>query len=168
MSVLMKSVSRRVLNRAAVLGVTLFASSAAWATGNFPPVVRSQLELSTAPSCTLCHQGTPQVGSVTTPFGKAMRARGLVFYDEEALKNALAALRRDNVDSDGDGTPDIEELQAGRDPNRADAATTDGGPAPVVEGPPELTYGCGVAPGGLSLGLLGALSLCFRRRRATP
>lgn len=169
MTVLMKWMSRRGLSKAAVLGVSLFASSAAWATGNFPPVVRSQLELSAAPQCTLCHQGNPQVGTVNTPFGKSMRERGLVLYDEESLKSALSALRTANVDSDGDGTPDVEELQAGRDPNRADAASTDGGTTPVVnDGPPELSYGCGAAPGGLSLGLLAGLALWFGRRRATP
>jgi len=101
---------------------------------------------------------------VTTPFGASMRARGMVFYDDDSVKKALAALEADKVDSDADGMPDIEELKAGRDPNRVETTGSDGTPVVVDEGPPEPFYGCGAAPGGLAVGLLGLLGLLKRRR----
>ncbi len=38
-------------------------------------------------------------------------------YDEAALRLALDALTAERKDSDDDGTPDIDELRAGDDPN---------------------------------------------------
>ncbi|WP_095975895.1 hypothetical protein [Melittangium boletus] len=155
--------SRRALARATVLGLGLLGATSAWATGTFPNVVRSELALSSFPSCTLCHQGNPAVGTVVTPFGTSMRAKGLIFYDEASLKKALATLDAEKVDSDADGVPDIEELKTGRDPNRAEATSGDG--TPIIDDVlPEPTYGCGAAPGGLSMGLAGLLLLLKRRR----
>jgi uncharacterized protein (TIGR03382 family) len=156
-----------VLARASLLGVVLLGATAARATPEFPGIVRTELGLSSPPSCALCHQGAPSVGTVTTPFGAALRARGLVMYENGSLRKALTELNTGKVDSDGDGTPDTEELKAGRDPNKSDAPTAPGGEAPgggnVL---PEPSYGCGVAPGAPVGLLLGGLWLLRRRRRA--
>ncbi|WNG27000.1 hypothetical protein F0U62_25525 [Cystobacter fuscus] len=154
-----------VLARASLLGVVLLGATAARATPGFPPVIRTELGLSSPPSCAVCHQGNPSVGTVTTPFGTALRARGLVFYDDASLRKALTALNTEKVDSDGDGTPDTEELKAGTDPNKSNGTS---GPGQEPDGGnvlPEPSYGCGVAPGAPVGLLLGGLWLLRRRRR---
>ncbi|ATB39641.1 hypothetical protein CYFUS_005086 [Cystobacter fuscus] len=153
-----------MLARASLLGVVLLGATAARATPGFPPVIRTELGLSTQPSCAVCHQGNPAVGTVTTPFGASLRARGLVFYDDASLRKALTALDTEKVDSDGDGTPDTEELKAGRDPNKSDGASPGGEPG-GGNALPDPSYGCGAAPGAPVGLLLGGLWLLRRRRR---
>jgi len=60
-----------------------------------------------------------------------MRSRGLVSQNIASLDTALDALAAERTDSDHDGVPDIDELEAGSDPNVAG-----GGSVP----PP--SYGC--------------------------
>jgi hypothetical protein len=127
----------------------------ALATPTFPEVIAQHLGLATAPDCTLCHNGTPGTGTVTTPFGKAMRSRGVHAYDEDSVVTALDALAAEKTDSDGDGVPDIDELKAGTSPNGGSIT-------------PE--YGCALAPGagGPSASLAAivvAASLLAARRR---
>jgi uncharacterized protein (TIGR03382 family) len=150
----------------AVLGVvawslTMTAASPARAVPEFPREIRSDLSLSYDPPCRLCHiQGTTGAGSVATPFGLSMLAHGLT-QDHSTLTSALAALRADAVDSDGDGVPDITELVADTDPNTpVDVALSSDGP----------TFGCsaaGIDGGGLTtcLALLIAVAGATRRRR---
>ena len=105
-------------------------------TPNFPPAVQTDVGMAQQPNCALCHLGgVGQAGTVTTPFGQSLRARGAVAYDENALKTALAALAAEMKDSDGDGVPDITELKNGTDPN-----VGNGGPADVPQ------YGCALVP----------------------
>lgn len=73
---------------------------------------------------------------MTTPFGTAMRSRGLTAYDDASVRTALDALEAEHKDSDGDGTPDIAELRAGTNPNAA------AGEEVVVP-----DYGCTIAGG---------------------
>jgi hypothetical protein len=92
--------------------------------------------LSYTPPCRLCHiQGTTGAGSVQTPFGISMLARGLT-QDESTLIPALTAMDTQKVDSDGDGVDDITEILEDRDPNTPL-------PASLSSGAP--TYGCGTA-----------------------
>jgi hypothetical protein len=126
------------------------------ATPNFPPAIQQQLQLGSAPGCELCHRGATQAGTVTMPFGAAMRARGLVMYDENALRIALEAVESQQVDSDSDGLPDIEELKTGLNPNvprprpATDGGTTAGDTGEEILQPidfGEPTYGCASSRG---------------------
>ena len=153
---------------AAAAALALIAVPAG-ATPNFPSAIASHLGLATSPDCTLCHVGPTQVGTVVTPFGTSMRARGLVMYDEKSLTTALDALAAEKKDSDGDGTPDIDELRAGTDPNTAGDGTGASGTA----APAEPRYGCGAhvapsarAPGAALSLLLAAVITALGRRRA--
>lgn len=144
------------------------------ATPNFPDEIAAHLMLQGSPACAICHQGgNTGVGTVTTPFGKSMRARGLVPFDLGSLDKALDLMASGKVDSLGDGTPDIDDLKAGRDPNVPDG---DGGANVHVETPIVPAYGCGnhVAPSSDAdpLGALAALAASaalvasrLRRRR---
>ena len=144
---------RRALLLLAVLGV-----GAAHASSIYPPEIRNHLSLSYTPDCSLCHaNGQTGFGTVTTPFGKSMRARGLVAQNIASLDTALDALAAERTDSDGDGVPDIDELKAGTNPNVAG-----GGDVP----PP--SYGCFDVSGqpGSPLALLPvALALLLLRLR---
>jgi MYXO-CTERM domain-containing protein len=155
-------------NIPAILGLvacslTMTAASPARAVPEFPTDIRSDLSLTYDPPCRLCHiQGTTGAGSVQTPFGLSMLTHGLT-EDQSALSSALAALRADDVDSDGDGVPDISELVADTDPNTpVDAPLSQQGP----------TYGCNTsATNGSSLAVSLALALAImaallRRQRS--
>lgn len=106
------------------------------ATPRFPEVLASHLALAIPPECSLCHTGTPGRNNATTTLGKTLRSRGLSAYDEASLRTALDALAAEKKDSDGDGIPDVEELQRGGDPNSSEAGER------IV---PE--YGCALATG---------------------
>lgn len=144
--------------RRALVVATLIAGGAVHASSTYPGEIRAHLGLSSTPDCTLCHNvPSGGYGTVTTPFGTSMRARGLVAQSIPSLDTALDALAAEKTDSDHDGVPDIDELKAGTDPNVAG-----GGAVP----PP--TYGCFDVSGqpGSPLALLPvALALVLVRLR---
>jgi len=150
--------------RAAALvfvAATAVTSNAA-AVHEFAAAIQAKYNLSYNVPCRLCHiQGTTGAGSVQTPFGISMLAHGLT-QDRSTLNPALDALDAQNVDSDGDGVTDINEIKEDSDPNTPLSASLSSG-AP--------TYGCATAGGvcrrgwpvvAAAMGLL----LAFRRRRA--
>jgi hypothetical protein len=178
--------ARSLASLASLAGVLAIASSAR-ATPNFPAAIQTYVGSADPPPCQICHVGPQQRGTVVTPFGVKMRARGLVEFDEASLKHALDIMTSDHVDSDGDGDNDIDALKAGRDPNEpfggADGGTGGGGGGNGAA-PIQPRYGCGahVAPGARAsegasgaiyaamLGAAIAISGCIRRarRRSRP
>jgi len=147
----------------AITVVALAAPQAARAKDGFPRIIHADLApagMKYDPPCRLCHiQGTTGAGSVSTPFGTSMLAHGMT-QDEATLAPALTALQTDGTDSDGDGTPDIDELVHGQDPNTPV-------PADLADGDPK--YGCSLAGAGRADALAGvalaALVLAGARRR---
>ena len=106
--------------RRLVLAIAVVVGGLAHGSSIYPPEVRAHLSLSYTPACTLCHETeSGGFGTVTTPFGRSMMARGLVAQNLGSLDTALDALAAEHTDSDGDGVPDIDELKAGSDPNVA-------------------------------------------------
>jgi len=163
--------------------LALCTVTSAHASVPYPDELRALLELSYAPSCSLCHGSGADAGSVSTLFGQSMVARGLsaTTYTEfdgglaidggtfdASLVAALNAMRADGVDSDGDGAQDLDELTWGGDPNQYDGLK----PNPNQS----VNYGCSISRVPLSNGNVGwfiaGLSLLTIRRifgqRRTP
>ena len=144
----------------------LVAPSAAFATERFPGEVAAALPGISIPDCGLCHAGgTTGRGTASTPFGLAMRARGLTVGDSGSVARAIEKMVADGVDSDGDGTTDIDELTMGSNPNLPAGANA----------PPSIQYGCAqVAPGNAASSVHGApfvaglaiVGIALRRARA--
>jgi hypothetical protein len=91
-----------------------------------------------------------------------MKARGLQAKDDVSLTNALDAMDRDHVDSDGDGVPDIQELLDDTDPNTPGDVRLTGQPGPNA--------GCGGGQkadttGRTPAAAIGLLLLALARRR---
>jgi MYXO-CTERM domain-containing protein len=156
--------------------LTFVAIGEARATPNFPAALAADIQLSSPPDCSLCHTDGDQGGdgTVNTPFGKNMRARGLVAYDTASLSAALTMMSDEKVDSAGACLPDIEELQAGGDPNTPASGGCDGGAAPPAATQTAVllpTYGCTTSPGGspaprpATILLAATLGLVFAARR---
>lgn len=150
-----------------LLALTLISTSA-FASADYPGEIQTRYSLASTPlqSCSLCHtNGITGTGTVNTPFGLALRSRGLVSGDAATLRTALDQLETDMVDSDMDGVTDVDELKAGTNPNAVEGATgggagggTGGGGGTVAT----LKYGCGasIVP---ELVLVGGLLLLRRR-----
>lgn len=159
------------------------------ATPTFPGSIQTDLTLSYAPPCTVCHQtlggGT---GTVTQAFGKSLRQNGLVSGNTTSLQSALTALETAKTDSDCDGMPDVEQLKDGRDPNTGEYIDNSGKPTPAVDGgcagtggggsgSSDPAFGCGAQlaagpspdtslPIAATLAMVLGLAFSRRRRRA--
>lgn len=146
--------------------MSLALGGAAFASSGYPTVVHDHLALSTFPQCTLCHTTLAGgAGTANQPFGVSVRNHGAVGGEQDAkLIAALDALAAANVDSDGDGVPDVTELKTGLNPNVKHGV--DGGtPGPELPEPPR--YGCGAESTPAVLGLWAALmtlAVVFRKR----
>ncbi len=165
----------RKLTRAvpiAALSIAVLSPCHAVATEQFPTSLAAQLTLDYVPDCSLCHsRGVTGAGTATSPFALAMKERGLQPGNVASLGQALQAMTRDGVDSDGDGATDIEELSRGTSPNSPSA----GASLRDNEGP---SYGCSVTPARVgrarsptvlaALSTLGALGVALLRRRRRP
>jgi MYXO-CTERM domain-containing protein len=91
------------------------------ASPTFPAAITSDLSLTYtlgASDCIICHNSLAGgIGTVVHPFGLAMKAAGLQLENLASLQTALNTLEANKTDSDCDGTPDIEQIKMGRDPN---------------------------------------------------
>lgn len=154
------------------LGLSLAAAAGAprlaQATPNFPPEIQAKLGAKSRPPCRVCHTtgDIGGLGTVNTPFGTNMRARGLSADDVPSLRAALDKMIAEKVDSTkARGTPDVDVLRQGGDPNAV-------APTFPLEDP---VYGCGGDPGsgatfsgratGAPLALLGLGVVGLSRRR---
>jgi hypothetical protein len=135
--------------------------SAAHASPDYPGHLQTEQGVPCAPPCTLCHDSNlGGTGTVTSDFGQALLARGLTGGSSfDTLDAALTALADEGLDGDGDGTPDVDELLSGDDPN-VDGGALCASPLPTPE------YGCfnhaRVAAGTLAVLLAAAAA---RRQR---
>jgi hypothetical protein len=136
---------------AIALSVSLFAPGAQ-ASETYPAAVQDALGLACAPACVLCHT-RPEGGiGQINGFGEKVRDSGVGIRNPDGVAAALECIENgvenpsegpcqhpagEVRDSDGDGTPDIEELRNAEDPS-----STEGG---SFCGP---SYGCGahIAP----------------------
>ncbi len=109
----------------------LLGGGTARATPGFPGVIASHLGLDFQPPCSVCHATESGGGPMAKPFGLALQQRGMRASDGVSLRGALDSLERDEVDSDGNGVPDVAQLRSGLDPNTG-----------LQLGGPEIEYGC--------------------------
>ena len=152
----------------------LTCATSASASPEYTPEMQRHLALDYVPRCALCHAdaydgGATDGGAVDTPFARSMIARGLRGGgDLASLDTALDAMKRDRVDSDGDGAFDLDEIAYGRDPNVP--SLPEGGARPVASYGCDAVRGRGRAAddgGALVVVFAGALAL-LRRARLTP
>ncbi|MBX2799057.1 MAG: hypothetical protein KTR31_15380 [Myxococcales bacterium] len=136
--------------------IVALLASAAIASPNFPSQLATLTDASCTPTCTACHDTLAGgSGTVIQPFGEALVDRGLT-SSTDTLAPALEALELDEVDSDSDGTLDVDAITAGLDPN-------DGTGVCDADGP---VYGClshSGWPPGAWLATLTLLGLRSRR-----
>ncbi|MGZ3422623.1 MAG: hypothetical protein ACXWUG_27445 [Polyangiales bacterium] len=105
------------MKRALLAIAIVFGTKAAHASASFPAVVEKVT--SAKVGCATCHR-TLDAGTDLTLFGAALKARGAAGKDDASLEAALAKMKTDLVDSDGDGARDLDEISWGGDPNVAD------------------------------------------------
>lgn len=107
---------------ALLVGLTLLLSDPRTASASlttYAPSVQDHLHLEAEPGCTLCHEDNKGGdGTATKPFGESIRAFG-ASGDEDvgSLLYALDSMDQYDVDGDGDGVHDLDELRRGTDPN---------------------------------------------------
>lgn len=154
----------RILLETSIALLVAATPAVAAATPGFPHDIQVALMLSSPPPCDICHVGTPEEGTATTPFALAMLAHHLEPGVDSSVATALAGMERDDVDSNGDGRSDVEKLEQGDDPNT-------GLPLAVAPG---VIYGCSAQrtpgdatwQGAAALGTALVLGMARRRRVA--
>jgi len=164
--------SPRLFGSCAALAVaSVTFTHPAFATSRFPGVIYRDLAGSYTvppyhPPCSLCHlRGSTGAGTAQTPFALSMKAHGLVAGDNASVTQALNALSSDKVDSDNDGTPDVQEIENDTDPNTPANVSLSGesGPNAGCGGGQQSNIGNSKAS---AIGLLGTGLLIWFRRRA--
>ncbi|MBL8919648.1 MAG: hypothetical protein JNJ54_12345 [Myxococcaceae bacterium] len=170
----------------AIFFAASLGAAAASATPTFTGVMQTELMMSGPPPgvCGVCHlNGVTTTGTVTTPFGRAVRMNGLMANNDASLRAALTALTMANTDSDGDGCSDIAELKGMPSPTNPNVATDcsaggdggtmvmdggmggggAGGGGPTI-GP--IRYGCGANSVPELMALAAVVALALRARRS--
>jgi MYXO-CTERM domain-containing protein len=151
-----------------VPGMTL--SNSAHAVSRFPSLIYHHLYSYYTvppyqPPCSLCHvRGSTGPGTAQTPFALSMKARGLDPNNNNSVAIALDAMQRDNVDSDGDGVPDIQEIEDDTDPNTPAEVSLTGETGPKAGcGGQSANHGSRTT-GAMGLLIFTALGLLRRRQ----
>ncbi len=147
-----------------VLGLILIWPAVGHASATFPTELQQDWGLPSTPDCTLCHSSDlGGTGTVTTPFGRSLLEQGTMGMDNGSLRAALAVLKADNTDSDGDGVSDYDELRMGLSPNDGPGANA----FPLPQTGCALRPGRSAAPPVDGWGLLSAAAvvLAVRKRR---
>ena len=92
----MRSSCCRVASAVALAFALATLAPAAQAKEQFPGEISRNLRLDYAPPCRLCHiQGTTGAGSVATPFGISMLARGMTGSGSSLVPALEASSRRE-------------------------------------------------------------------------
>ena len=166
----MKTADRILLAAPLCLLLTTL-STRAGATRRLPPLIYHHLYSSYTvapyqPPCSLCHlRGSTGAGTADTPFALSMKARGLSTSDNTSVVTALDAMVRDKVDSDGDGTADIQEIENDTDPNSPANVSLSGDTGPKAGCGGGQTSNSGGPTPAAGVGLLFAVVLAASRRR---
>lgn len=113
------------------------ATKPALASETYPGFVQKAADMPCVPQCTLCHSSSPgRAGTAATGTKSASQfiLAGPILGNgsEQQVVAALQNMANAQIDSDGDGTNDFDELKAGTDPNDPQNGS--------LCGP---TYGCG-------------------------
>lgn len=120
-----KSLLNCLLTGAGVLAASLWPAIAQ-AEPTFPAVLQEAANMACAPSCTVCHAGTP---SATTwamkAFGSKMFLSGIMKGNPNSVRTAFGAYKADPANAAG-----VQALESGSDPDNGSKLC-------------ELTYGCG-------------------------
>ncbi|MEZ4227435.1 MAG: hypothetical protein R3B13_41235 [Polyangiaceae bacterium] len=144
-----------------VFTLSLLTAGSAQARPEFPQAVQDAADAPCLPQCSLCHRDTSGGGVADQPFAQSLLSQG-DGNGEEGIVAAMDRMRQQNMDSDGDGTSDIDELSQGKDPNYAGDALVClpdvGCGARVARAPAEQGMGA-------VLTALAALALAHLRRR---
>lgn len=150
----------------------LFWAGPAFARPEYAEGIQKQLDLDCTPPCWLCHATANGGDTPNKPFALSMVRAGLTAKGPEAAIQAILDAKGTamDVDSDGDGKNDAQELKDQTNPN----IHPDNGDETLSCGP---AYGCGarVAPsskvdGTAMVGAFAAAALLVafgRRRRST-
>ena len=138
----------------AVVAAALLVAASAGAQPAYPGVVKDHLGAIRKPACRVCHgNGITGLGTVNTYFGINLVKFGGTANDDASIRQALDKFRELKTDSTKfRGTPDVDVLKAGGDPN-------DVVPVPLIEEP---QYGCGATfTGRRDLGRTGVVVVAF-------
>ena len=96
----------------------LVAPGVALAQPDFPDSLQKATGAPCVPQCSVCHDSVNGGGPIDQPFGKSLGDYG-GYQGRDAIKAGVEGMKQDNVDSDGDGVGDVDELERGTDPNYA-------------------------------------------------
>ncbi len=142
---------RRSFFAATLLASAWFlASTRAHATAEYPSVIVSHLAITctdggtATPDCVICHQNdNGGLGTATRPLGAWMKANGLGAFQDSKLNTLLDQAKADNLDSNCDGVPDIQQLESCDWPALETMGTVSCGDAGATL---TVLYGCSAAP----------------------
>jgi hypothetical protein len=144
--------NQRIVSRTLCLlaaAATFLTSGVSHALAEFPGEIQTHLGMECPPPCNICHATPAGGGTPVTNFYADLNVQGLK-PPSPTVAMLLSALDKVealpagamNSDGDGDGTNDVAELRAGRDPSVALTMTR----SDALNCPP--LYGCGarIAP----------------------